>query len=208
MPELSPHATRPLARRPVARAAVFGVVLALGTLALPPGTAAAQQRDSAATPRPADSTSAVQPPTDPRLVPGARVRITLSTLRNWRIAGDIDSVLARGFVVDTGEHEDFLFIARGPELLPEYRTVRVRYDDIGQLELSRGRNRWKGAALWGLVGAGIGGALTGLNNAPEVNPTSGDIARAAVSGAIVGGIIGGTIGYFTGREQWERLPWP
>lgn len=199
-PHISP--TKPTTVRIATLAAA--VTLAATSLAAPAG---AQQRDSARA-TPTDSASAVQPPTDPRLVPGTRVRITLTTLRNWRIDGDIDSVLARGFVVDTVERENFLFIARGPELLPEYRTVRVRYDDIGQLEISRGRNRWKGALIWGLVGAGVGGALTGLNNAPELNPTGSDMARAAVSGAIVGGLLGGTIGYFTGREQWERLPWP
>jgi hypothetical protein len=190
------------------RAAALGAAVALAVGALPLAPAAAQQRDSARAAPPGDSAPAMRPPTDPRLVPGARVRITLSTLRNWRIAGSIDSVLTRSFVVDTAEHEDFLFIARGPELLPEFRTVEVRYADIGRMELSRGRNRWKGATIWGLVGAGIGGALTGLNNAPELNPTGGDMARAAVSGAIIGGLVGGTIGYFTGREQWELLPWP
>lgn len=190
-------------RRPTRRATVLAGVAALAALAASPAVATAQQRATDV-----GDSSSVAPPTDPRLVPGARVRVTYSALRDLRIQGGIDSVLPHAFVLDTTERRQVMFIAPGPELLPQYRVVRVPYDQIGRLEISRGRNKWKGAAVWGLVGAGIGGLVTGLSDSPERNPTARQGFQAAATGAIVGAIIGGTIGYATGREKWERLAWP
>ncbi|HEY0972289.1 MAG TPA: hypothetical protein VGE02_15070 [Gemmatimonadales bacterium] len=140
-----------------------------------------------------------------QLAPGTRVRFTLEGYREYRVAGQIDSVLADAFVVDTADRRGFLFIAPGPELLPRYRQMRVRFDEIDVAEVSRGRNRWQGALRWGLVGAAAGGLITGLSGGQQYNPNGRDMLSAASSGIIVGGIVGGTMGYFRGREKWTRV---
>lgn len=194
MPDLrSPRAPGRSVGRRAASLAAGATLLAL------PAILAAQTPATPAPPAtPADSTLA-------SLELGTRVRLTLQTYRELRVAGRIDSVLASAVVLDTAERRGFLFLAPGPELLPQYRQVRVRYDDIDAVEVSRGHSRWQGATRWGIIGALVGGALTGLSGSPEYNPNSGDFLEAAVSGAIAGGLVGGTVGYFTGREIWVRL---
>lgn len=184
-------------RRSPAAVALAAVLLAL------PGTTAAQQP---ATP-PADS-AVVRPPSDPLLAPGRRIRVTLRSPAGLRLAGRIDSVVARGFVLDTAERRGVLFLAPAPELLPPYRIARIPYEDIERLEVSRGTSRRRGAIIGALVGAGIGGALTGLNSSPQRNPTGSDVLRAATGGIIAGGLLGGVVGYSLGRERWSLFRWP
>ena len=188
--------------RPARRPAV--VALAAALLALP---AAATAQQPAAAP-PADSAVLRPPPSDPRLTPGRRIRVTLRSPAGLRLSGRIDSVVARGFVLDTAERRGVLFLAPAPELLPPYRIARVPYEDIERLEVSRGTSRRRGAIIGALIGAGVGGALTGLNSTPQRNPTGGDVLKAATGGLLAGGLLGGVVGYSFGRERWSLFPWP
>jgi hypothetical protein len=180
-------------RRRLAVAAALGMALAA-----PP--ALAQERD----------TVQGRPPAldDPRLAAGRRIRVTLRAPEGLRLAGRIDSVVSRGFVLDTTRRRSILFIAPGPELLPPYRIARVRYEDIARVEASRGTSRRRGAVIGGLIGAAVGGVLTGLSGSPQNNPTGRDVGGAAVGGIVVGGLVGGVVGYAMGRERWEPVAWP
>ena len=184
-----------------ARAAMLAAAAAIA-LALPDVAAAQAPADTAR------SAPASAPPAALGLEPGRRVRVELRGY-GGRVAGVIDSVLAGAFVLDTASRGTSLpFIARGPELLAPYRTMRVGYDEIARLDVSRGSSRARGAILWGLIGAGAGALLTGLSEAPERNPEGRDFVGSALPGAIVGAVIGGTLGYFTGRERWAPAGWP
>ena len=189
-------------RRAWRRAALAGAAMLALAGAASPRAAAAQQRDTTARP------TTVSAPTDPRLVPGTRVRVTLRRFRGARMAGRIDSVLASAFVLDTSDRRSILFIAPGPELLPQYRRAQVRFDDVQRIEVSRGTSRLRGAVIGGLIGAAVGGLLTGLNDSPQLNPSGRDVGNAAASGIIVGGLVGGIAGYFMGRERWAPVAWP
>ena len=139
------------------------------------------------------------------LEPGTRVRLTLEGYRDFRVSGQIDSVLADAFVLDTTDRRGFLFLSPGPELLPEYRQIRVRFDEIDVAEVSQGQSRWRGTLRWGLIGAAVGGLITGLSGGEQYNPSGRDMLGSAAGGAIAGGLVGGTIGYFRGREIWVRV---
>ena len=193
------EASRAAGPRAALRPLLLGVALIGVTLALP-RAAGAQQRDTTAVRRPL--------PTDPRLTPGHRIRVTLNAPEGLRLAGRIDSVVARGFVLDTAEQRSILFIAPGPELLAPYRVARVRYEDIARLEASRGTSRKRGALIGGLIGAAIGGVVTGLSSSPQRNPGGGDVLSAAAGGVIVGGLLGSFSGYALGRERWAEVAWP
>ena len=190
--------------RRVSRRSPAAALLAAAVLALP-GTATAQQP---ATPPRADSAVVRPPPSDPLLAPGRRIRVTLRAPAGMRLDGRIDSVVARGFVLDTAEQRGVLFLAPAPELLPPYRIARVPYEDIERLEVSRGTSRRRGAIIGALIGAGVGGALTGLNSSPQRNPTGSEVLRAATGGIVAGGLLGGVVGYSLGRERWSVFPWP
>ena len=175
------------------------VALAAAAIAAP-SAAVAQVRDTTPVRR--------TQPADPRVVPGRRIRVTLRVPEGLRIAGRIDSIVERGFVLDTAEQRSILFIAPGPELLGPYRIARVRYEDIARLEASRGTSRRRGAIIGGLIGAAAGGVLTGLSRSPQQNPTGGDVLSAAAGGVVAGGLVGGLVGYALGRERWAEVGWP
>lgn len=189
------------------RRTLLPIALAAALLAGAARPAVGQQTPPAA--GVARDTGAVAPPTDPRVRPGTRVRLSVGRSRDLRLAGRLDSILPHAFVVDTADRRTPIFLAPGPELLPQYRTTTVRYDAIGRLEVSRGVSRARGALFGGVIGAAVGGLITGLNNAPERNPTGRDIGGSAVSGIIVGGLLGGGVGYWLARERWsEVVGWP
>lgn len=192
-----PHRRHTLAPR-LALASVASALL----LSLPAAPLRAQEP---VLPRELRDTLSVAESTLLRLAPGTRVRLTLEGYRDFRVAGQIDSVLADAFVVDTVDRRGFLFLAPGPELLPRYRQMRIRFDEIDVAEVSGGPNRWGGALRWGLIGAAVGGLITGLSGGEQFNPSGRDMLSSATSGLIAGGVVGGTIGYVRGRERWERI---
>ena len=187
-----------MAERATRRALPGALLLAVAALA--PTDARAQ-----------DPAAVVTPPDSLRLEPGRRVRVELVAYRG-RIAGIIDSVLPTAFVLDTAARAAGLpFMARGPELLPQYRVMRVEYDEIARLEVSRGTSRARGLLLWGAVGGAAGALLGGVNrnDGTFVQDTERDsFASRALPGAIVGAVLGGAFGYFTGRERWASAGWP
>lgn len=150
------------------------------------------------------------PPDSLGLEPGRRVRVQLGTYRG-RVAGTIDSMLATGFVLDTASRDGGLpFMAPAPTPIGAYRVLRVDYDEIAQIEVSRGTSRARGLLLWGSVGGAAGALLGGLNDdqsgyGPDDAP---GFASRALPGAIVGAVLGGALGWFTGRERWAPAGWP
>ena len=192
-----------VAPRHVASALVAAVLVATGAAIAPVALGAQEPPRPAAMPAP--------PPDSLGLEPGRRVRVQFVTYRD-RIAGVIDSVLPSAFVLDTAARASSLpFMARGPELLAPYRTMRVGYDEIELLEVSRGTSRARGALLWGAVGGAAGALLGGLNRTSGafVEDTDDEsFASRALPGAIVGAVLGGAFGWFTGRERWAPVGWP
>ena len=184
-------------RRLARAAATFAILAATGPLA--PAALAAQ----------AAPIVRAAPPDSLGLEPGRRIRVRLGAYRG-RIAGTIDSVLASGFVLDTVARDGGLpFMARGPEPLERFRVLRVDYDEIAEVEVSRGTSRGRGMLLWGAVGGAAGALLTGLDDGGAIMADDeSTFASRALSGAIVGAVLGGAIGWFTGRERWAPVGWP
>ena len=169
-------------------------VLLLAALAAPPAALGAQ--------------APAAPPDSLRLEPGRRVRLHLGDHRG-RVAGVIDSVLATGFVLDTVARSGGLpFMAPGPVPIGPYRTMRVRFDEIDALEVSRGTSRARGLLLWGAVGGVAGALLAGLNDGGYAVDDGSSFATRAVPGAVVGAVLGGAFGWLTGRERWAPAGWP
>jgi hypothetical protein len=138
------------------------------------------------------------------------VRVQLGAYRG-RIAGTIDSVLATGFVLDTVPRGGGLpFMAPAPQPIGPYRVLRVRYDEIVQVEVSRGTSRARGLLLWGGVGGAAGALLGGLNDRQAGLPAADgpSFASRALPGAIIGAVLGGAIGWLTCRERWAPVGWP
>ena len=181
-----------------------GLAALLAAAVALPRPAAAQQTTTSPTARPvaAADTALLD---DPRLVPGARVRIGLRAYRGLRVEGVVDSVLARSIVVDTAARRQFLIFSAGPMLLDQYRLTRVQVDEIENIEVSAGNSRWRGAVRWGLIAAALGAGVNALANSPERNPGSRDILQSATEGAVLGVVIGGTFGYLQGRELWRPV---
>ena len=145
----------------------------------------------------------------PPVAVGQRVRISTAPAGRRQIAGTIDSVLARAFVIDTvGERRRRFLLDPGPAVLDQFRRVTIRFTEIERLEVSRGIDRWRGVLRWGLIGAAGGALLGGAANSSEINPTAKEFLTGAGSGAAVGGIVGGAVGYFLGRERWQAVPKP
>ena len=199
MPEL----VRPSRGRSRARALTLATALAAlfaAASALP--RAAAAQQPTAAAARPADSAVVLD---DPRIVPGARVRIGLRAYRGLRVEGIVDSVLPRAIVVDTAARRQFLIFSAGPMLLDQYRLTRVRVDEIANIEVSAGNSRWRGALRWGVIAAAVGAGVSALANSQERGPGSRDVVQSATEGAVLGVVLGGAFGYLQGREQWRPV---
>jgi hypothetical protein len=128
MPDTEMPDTDHVRRRPrVRRAPLATSTLALAAALLAAPGAALRAQEPVVPPALRDTLS-VSRSALVQLAPGTRVRLTLEGYRDFRVAGQIDSVLTDAFVVDTTDRRGFLFIAPGPELLPQYRQMRVRFD--------------------------------------------------------------------------------
>lgn len=196
-----PEPVRPSRGRALTATLALATLLAAAA-ALPRPALAQQPAAQPASVQPADTTTLLA---DPRLVPGARVRIGLRAYRGLRVEGIVDSVLARSIVVDTAARRQFLIFSAGPMLLDQYRLTRVRMEEIETVEVSAGNSRWRGALRWGLIAAALGAGVNALANSPERNPTSRDMLQSATEGAVLGAVLGGTFGYLQGREQWRPV---
>jgi hypothetical protein len=97
---------------------------------------------------------------------------------------------------------------------PDGPPVVLRPSQITSLEVSRGRDRRKGALRGLLVGAPVGLAIgTTLPGNEAGPPECRCVVRErrlsyAVAGALVGAATGALIGSLVGPERWVRLPLP
>lgn len=83
----------------------------------------------------------------------------------------------------------------------ERGPVRVPAAAITRLDLGRGKNRWHGALVGALWGAGIIAALGAISAATDTAAAHwAEVAFVAVGGAEVGAITGAIVG----RRTWVR----
>ena len=139
---------------------------------------------------------------------GSRVRVFAPTLRSDRYVGRIDSLDASAMVIDTTGARRRLGFDTGPVLVEDYRRVKIQLASVDHIEVSGGRTT-RGSTIRGaVVGGLIGGAVWGLGNLPETNPSASDFVKEAPAGIVVGVLIGGIVGYALGGERWlpAQLP--
>lgn len=122
---------------------------------------------------------------------GTRVRITAPTVLDRRFAGEVVQMTA-----------DTLVLARRDE------DLAVPLDAVERIELSQGRDRFRGM-LWG---AGIGalagtaaGALACEASGTECTGTEEGGALAMFVGALGGGGAGALAGFAIGGERWVTI---
>lgn len=123
---------------------------------------------------------------------GTRVRVTSPSLQPRRVTGEVAAALPDTLVLSPG--------GRG--------RIAIANRRIELIEVSRGRDRrrgaWRGALLGTLVGVGIGG-ISGALASPEL-PTG--VPASAAIGAAAGGLLGAGAGAGLGAalapEGWQR----
>lgn len=162
--------------------------LATSLLAVPLLTAGAQQ-----TPPPA----AAQPVGLP-LVPGARVRISATTLVAPLMANYLETRGDTAVFIDAGA-------GRG--------IWTFTIDQITKIEQSRGERRynWKPMAIGAAIGVPIGTLLvwgpTGFTS-PSDSSRKYNRTATALIGAGIGAIVGAAVGSRSTEEAWMSLPIP
>lgn len=141
--------------------------------------------------------SASQPSGLP-VVPGARVRISATTLVAPLLANYLETRGDTAVFIDAGA-------GRG--------IWTFTLDQITKLEQSRGERRfnWKPMAIWAGIGVPIGTLViwgpTGFTS-PSDSSRKYDRTKTAVIGAGVGALVGAAFGSRYTEEHWMSLPLP
>ena len=163
------------------------LALAASLLALPSQTAGGQQ-----TPPPAAQPSGLP------IVPGARVRISATTLVAPLMANYLETRGDTAVFIDAGA-------GRG--------IWTFTLDQITKLEQSRGERRFnlKPMAIWAGIGAPVGTLLvwgpTGFTS-PSDSTRKYNRTATALIGAGLGAIVGAAVGSRFTEEHWMSLPLP
>lgn len=132
------------------------------------------------------------------IVPGARVRISASTLV---------SPLLANYLEMKGDTAVFLEAAAGRGIWT------FTLDQITRIEQSQGEKRFNSGPMLkgGLIGIPAGAlafwGATGLFN-PSDSTKQYNRGGTAATGALVGGVVGVFIGSFAKAERWMSLPLP
>jgi hypothetical protein len=138
---------------------------------------------------------AAQVPDTTLLVPGARVRVTTNDRSLRQRAGSIVSADSSSFALSywSGSSRD---------------TVRVAWDAIAEVEVSRGRRSSVGKGM--LVG-GLLGAVVGVATYEPCEPSSMfcfGLEMNLLAGGGVGLIAGALVGLVVRSERWEPRSGP
>lgn len=131
------------------------------------------------------------------LRPGARVRVTTTVASATPIIGVLDSVSG-------GK----LFVRRRPESM-----TPLPFDQVGWLEVSRGRKRptWsKTAPLWLTISAGGVGAIVGYNTSSDDDFFGRDFGALALGtvGGVLGLLVGTGLAFGVKEDKWEAVILP
>lgn len=139
---------------------------------------------------------------------GERLRVTVPALGEDPIVGVLDSLRETVMVLDTAVHERRFMLDPGPPTIEKYRRIAINFDDIRNLEVSRGRSKKKGMLVGATIGAVIGAVSLGFGNTPQYNPGWADFKNGIVPGIAIGAPVGAALGYLLGRERWRPIPGP
>ena len=159
----------------------------------------AQSLDSTRTPSSAASGG-------PGLVPGARVRVTMSfppghaLARYQSVTGSLLRLDADSVVVQDG-----------------LRTVAIPRDGVTGVAMHTGhRSRGQSLRRGALIGLVAGGAVGGVSAFASYEPCSsgeifcfsrgGETAMGAIAGGLLGTLVGGLAGAIVGGREWRSLP--
>ncbi len=156
----------------------------------------------------ASGASAPSPQNEP-FVLGAILRVVARSLGPDPIIGRVDSLRGEWVVLDTvAPRQDGSLFEANVVPIDQFRFVAVRAQDMRTVDVRTGNSKFGGMLRYGLIGAGVGGAVGALSNGQGINPSGADFASGFVIGGAVGGIIGGTLGYLSGKDSWQRIPPP
>jgi hypothetical protein len=109
-----------------------------------------------------------------------------------------------GYLVGTLAYRDTAVVA----VATKHRTWFIKYDALGDVEVSRPQRPWGAAARGALVGAAIGVIVLHTTGAPPLSDRPPGISSrvATTRGLAAGAVVGALAGAVFGRKRWERVP--
>jgi hypothetical protein len=142
----------------------------------------------------------------PRLVPGSRVRVTVSfppghaLARQQSLSGSLLRLDAASIVVQDG-----------------IRTVAIPRDGVTGLAIhTGGRSRGQALRRGAMIGLVAGGAVGGVSAFASYEPCTsgeffcftrrGETMMGMIAGGVVGTVVGGLAGAMVGGREWRSVP--